>query len=312
MKITKIIQLGFFLILSLGIVLSGCKKEEDTPEPDPNNGSSSVQQLSQDENFEQKVSDDIMNDVEGMLSSGSQRSVEWLPCNATIDSANVVNDTITYFITYNGLNCMKTLYRTGKVEVKSKFGQSWHEVGATVIVSIINYQVTNVYTGESAVVNGVKTHTNVTGGYIVQLGYGLSEVIHKTSGFITINFDNSTNRTWNVARRKVFTGMLGDFTVAVSGFGQAGSYSNLETWGVTRAGDQFYISIPQSIEVKESCGWDPVAGIEIIDIPSASTGATLTFGFDNNNQPIQPGDCPAKYKLDWYVGGSSGTIFLWL
>jgi hypothetical protein len=311
MKTKNLIRLCFILIAALSIALTGCKKDEIT-EPDINNGSTSVQQISEDDNFQQKVIDDINMDVEGLMSIGSQRSITWLPCNATIDSTSVINDTITYYITYHGLNCPETLYRTGKVEVKRHVDILWYMPGATVLVQIINFHVTHVATGRSITINGVKTHTNVTGGYLIQLGYGIDVIIHKTHGFMTITFDDNTNRTWNIARRCVYTGTLGEFVLAVDGFGQVGTYTNLVTWGVARNGDQFYISIPQSVEYKEVCSWDPVSGISNIDIPSGNKGATLTFGYDSNNQPITPGDCPTKYKVDWYHNGNSGTIFLWL
>jgi len=312
MKKYNFLKPGLVLFLAIGMVISGCKKEEETPEPDPQEGSTTVQEVSVDDNFQQKVTDDILQDVESIMSTGNQRSVEWLPCNATIDSADVINDTVTYYITYDGLNCMGTLYRTGQVRVKRNVNDQWYKQGSSVIIEIINFQVTRVLTQRSITINGTKTHTNVTGGLLVWLGYGITEVIHKTTGFMTIQFDDNTNRTWNIARRLVYTGILGDFKMAMDGFGQVGSRTNLVTWGVSRSGDQFYISTPQSVLFKQSCGWNPVSGIENIDIPSSTTGATLTFGYDENNQPIEPGDCPAKYKMDWYYNGYSGTIFLWL
>ena len=312
MKKYNFLKLGLVLFLAIGMVISGCKKEEETPEPDPQKGSTSVQEVSTDDNYQQKVTDEIFQDVESVMSAGNQRSIDWLPCNATIDSANVVNDTVTYYITYHGLNCEETLYRTGQVRVHRHVNENWMMQGATVIIEIINFNVIHVQTQYSITINGTQTHTNVTGGLLVQLGFVLTEVIHKTTGFMTIQFDDNTNRTWNIARRMLYTGTLGDFTVAMDGFGLVGSYSNVVTWGVSRSGDQFYISTPQSVVITQACNWNPVSGIETIDIPSSTTGATLTFGYDENNQPIEPGNCPSKYKMDWYYNGYSGTIFLWL
>jgi hypothetical protein len=184
--------------------------------------------------------------------------------------------------------------------------------GATVDVQIINLQVTKVATGQSIVINGNRKNENVSGGFILQLGYGVDEIIHRTSGMMTIVFDNGTNRTWNIARRLVYTGTWQNYVLSISGFGTAGSFNNLVTWGVTRQGDQFYISTPQPIAHKEVCGWDPCSGIHSMEIPSLDMGATLTFGFDSNNQPISGDDCPTKYKLDWHHNGNSGTVFLWL
>ncbi len=311
MKTNLFFKLSLLFIAAFTLSITGCQKDPIDPIPD-GNGSTTVQQLSQDDNHLQKIDDDINLDIEVMMTGGGMKSTTWLPCNATIDSANVVNDTITYYITYHGLNCPETMYRTGKVEVKKAVGTQWHMPGATVMVKIINLQITRVATQKTITINGVKTHKNVTGGLLVQLGYGVNTIIHKTHGFMTVNFDDGSNRTWNIARRIVYTGTLGAFVIGVDGFGQVGGYSDLVTWGVSRNGHQFYISVPQPVHYFQACNFNPVNGIQSIDIPSANKGATLTFGFDSNNQPVVPPECPTKYKLDWYHGQNSGTIFLWL
>jgi hypothetical protein len=47
-------------------------------------------------------------------------------------------------------------------------------------------------------------------------------------------------------------------------------------------------------------------------IPSDDKQATITFGYDNNNQLILNGDCPTKYRVDWQKGSNSGTVYLFL
>ncbi len=306
----QLFKLSFLLIAAIALVITGCKKD-DTTDPGTN-GSTSIQEISQDDNELQQIDDDINLDIEIMLTGGGLKSINWLPCNATIDSANVVNDSITYYITYHGLNCPETLYRTGKVEVKKKVGTHWYSEGATVLVKIINLQVTKVATQKTKIINGVKTHKNVTGGLLVQLGYGITHIVHRTWGFITVNFEDGTNRTWNIARKRTYSGSLGQFVIGVDGFGKVGEYTDLVTWGVARNGHQFYISTPQPVRYKQNCNFKPVKGISTINIPSTDKGATLTYGYDNNNQPIVPPACPTKYKVDWFHGANSGTIFLWL
>lgn len=299
------------LVAAFALTFSGCQKDPVDPAPD-GNGSTSVQQISQDDTHLQKIDDDINLDIEVMMTGGGLKSTDWLPCNATIDSANIVNDTITYYITYHGLNCPETVYRTGKVEVSKHVGTQWYMPGATVLVKTINLQVTRVASQKTIVINGVKTHKNVTGGLLVQLGYGINTIVHKTHGFMTVNFEDGSNRTWNIARRIIYTGTLGSFVMGVEGFGQVGNYTGLVTWGVGRNGDQFYNSVSQTVHYVQACNFDPVDGIQSIDIPSKNKGATMTFGFDSNNQPVVPPACPTKFKLDWYHGQNSGTIFLWL
>ncbi len=318
MKTSHLFKLSMILVAAYALTFAGCKKDPIDPVPDPN-GSTSVQQISQDDNHLQKISDDINLDVEIMMTGGTLKSTNWLPCNATIDSTNVVNDTITYYITYDGLNCPQTLYRTGKVEVSKHVGTQWYMPNATVMIKIVNLQVTHVNNNKTIVINGVKRHQNVTGGLLIQLGFGINTIVHKTHGFMTVNFDDGSNRTWNVARRCLYngtfninTGTFDQLTIGVDGFGQVGGYSDLVTWGLARNGDQFYISVPQPVHYPLSCGFDPVNGIQTIDIPSKNKGATITYGFDSNNQPVVPPACPTKYKVDWYHNQNSGTIYLWL
>ncbi|TSA30370.1 MAG: hypothetical protein D4R67_00580 [Bacteroidetes bacterium] len=306
------------LTAAFALAIMGCQKNPNTDPPGPD-GSTSVQQISQDDNQLQKIDDDINLDIEIMMTGGGLKSTTWLPCNATIDSTNIVNDTITYYITYHGLNCPGTLFRTGKVEVKKHVGTHWYMPGATVMVQIINMEVTRVATGKTIVINGVKTHKNVTGYLLIQLGFDINTIVHKTHGFMTVNFDDGSNRTWNIARRCLYTGVFnintGTFdqlVLGVDGFGQVGAYTGLVTWGVARNGDQFYISVPQPVHFDLACNFNPVNGIQVIDIPSADKGATITYGYDSNNDPVIPPACPTKYKVDWYHGQNSGTIFLWL
>lgn len=306
------------LFALVALVFSGCKKDPVDPIPDDSN-STSVQQISQDDNRLQNIDDDINLDIEVMMTGGNLKSTTWLPCNATIDSTSIVNDTITYYITYHGLNCHETLYRTGRVEVKKHVGTQWFMPEATVMIKIINLQVTHVNSQKTVVINGAKTHKNVTGGLLIQLGFGINTIIHRTHGFMTVNFDDGSNRTWNIARRIIYigsfninTGNFNELTIGVDGFGTVGEYTNLVTWGVGRNGDQFYISVPQPVHYVLACNFNPVNGVQTIDIPSKNKGATLTFGFDENNQPVVPPECPSKYKLDWYHGQHSGTIYLWL
>jgi len=309
MKTMKVLKLGALLIVVAGLSLTGCKKDkQNNLSPD----SSNLQQLSKDENTVTAVSDETMNDVNNYLSSGNLKSTESVPCHAWVDSTAVVNDTITFFITYNGLNCNGTRTRTGQVEIKKRVGTHWHEAGATVIVTYINFTITKVSTGKSLKLNGTKTFQNVTGGFLFQLGNGYTSIVHKVWGSMQATFDDNSTRTWNIARQKTFTGTVGQLEMTVDGFGSADSYNNLVIWGTNRQSDQFYTQITQSVVYKEACGWDPVTGIKIHQIPASSKKATITFGYDNNNQMVTNGDCPTKYKLDWEIGTHSGTVYLFL
>ncbi len=309
MKSTNLFRLTFLILAIIGLSWAGCKKDKNT---EPSSDSSSLQQLAGDEETMESSMDESMNEINNFLSGGILKSTAFLPCNATVDSTPVVNDTITIYITYNGLNCLGTRYRTGQVEIKKRVGTQWSQPGATVIVKHINFSISKILESTFITINGVKVYQNVSGGLIRQLGTELNTVVYRTWGQAIININDSTNKTWNIAHQITYSGSLPDnLSLTSDGFGTAGGYENLVTWGINRQGENFYTQIIQPVTRSQNCNWDPSAGIKKHFIPSDSKSATLTFGFDRYNQPVV-NECPAKYKLDWQRHNKSGTVFRWL
>ncbi|NVO20114.1 MAG: hypothetical protein HXX13_10460 [Bacteroidetes bacterium] len=311
MKTRTIFPLAILFFTVSVLSLTGCKKDKID---EGNSDSSSMEQLSNDENNAEAVMDDATQDVENVLSYHSLlKSTEGLPCNATVDSVAVSNDTITILITYNGLNCNGTRNRTGQIEIKKKVGTHWGQAGATIRYRYINFSVTRVATGRSITLNGTKTFVNVNGGFIWQVGNPLvPSVTHQQTGSMQITFDNGDTRNWNIARQRTYTGTQGNLLMTVDGLGTAGDYSNLVTWGLNRKGEQFYTQITQSVVLRQQCGWDPVLGVKVHQIPSDNKSATITFGYNNNNEPITGDECPTRFRIDWQKGTHSGTKYLQL
>jgi hypothetical protein len=310
MKTNQLFRILFLFLAVSGMVLTGCQKDKNN---NPNTDSSAVQQLSGDEATFESAMDESMNDVDLFLGGNNLKSTDALPCNATVDSTAIVNDTITIYITYNGLNCSGTRYRTGQVEIKKRVGMHWYEQGATVLIRHINFTITKVSNNKSITINSVKVHKNVSGGVIPQLGNNVTTIVHRTFGHANVAFEDGTFRVWNVARQKTYTGTFpGHVRVTLDGLGTVGDFNNLVVWGINRQGDHFYTQIVEPVLHRQSCDWDPCAGIKKHSIPAVDKSATLTFGFDSNNQPITGTDCPTKYKVDWQHGSNSGTVYLWL
>lgn len=310
MKTTNLFRIGALLLALTSLTLTSCKKdklEEGT------NDSTSITQLATDEVNVEDITNDALQEVEGVLSynSGNLKSTGGIPCNATVDSTLVVNDTITIFITYDGLSCNGKRLRVGQVEIKKQVGSLWGMPGASVNVRYINFAVTKVATGKTFILNSSTTYTNVTGGFLYMLGhFGLTSLVHRVSGNLSVTFDNGTTRNWNIARQRTFTGIPGEIVLTVDGFGTSGEYSNLVVWGTNRNNEEFFTQITQSVVYKEACDGDPVSGIKFHQIPSASKSATITFGYNSNNEPITGDECPTHYRVDWVNGTYTGTSFL--
>ena len=316
MKTAKILGLGLFLAVLVAFGTTSCKKDKtSTTTENPN--TASMQNLSSDENQVTTANDEATNDINAVLggTGGTKSNEGWRkPCNATIDSTSVVQDTITYYITYNGKNCRGNLERHGQVEIKKNVNTRWHQAGAVVYYKFINLQVIHLRSQKSVTLNGQKKYTNVSGGLIWMVPQYISSVTFKDEGNMTVLFDDNSTKTWNVARQSTFTFSTTDneYVLTIDGFGSADGYSNLVLWGTNRNSEQFYMQILQSVVHRQFCDFDPCTGVKKMSIPSDSKGATLTFGYNNNDEPVTGNDCPTKYKVDWYKGSKSGTLYLFL
>ncbi len=298
---------SILLLAVFAIGFTSCKKDK---KPD----TSSLQQMVADENKVAAADDEVMKDINSMLSGNGNKALDIMPCNVSIDSSTIVGDTIIYSLTFNGLNCSGRWNRVGHAEARKHVNTHWADVGAQVTVKYFNVIFTRVSNNLSLTLNGTRTFTNVSGGKIHDLGINATSIVHRITGYLIATFDDNTTRTWNVARQRTYTGTLGNLWVTVDGFGSANGYDNLVVWGVNRHGEQFYTQITQSVIHKEVCDFDPCAGVKVHQIPSENKMATFTAGFDNNDQPVDVNSnvCPTKYRIDWQINGNTGTIFKFL
>lgn len=299
------------LIIAVAVVsflFSGCDKDKIEKDFD----SSSMQQLAQDEIAIESYSNEALNDANEVLSKGGGlKSISSMPCNMTYDSI-VSGDTMTYTLTFNGLNCNGNKLKTGQIIIKRIVTAAWSQAGTYVSVQFINFKVTKVTSQKWIMLNGTKVWTNVSGGLIKNLGNPNTTIVtHSIIGSIQASFSDTTTRTWNIARKKTFTGTYPDALIlSIEGLGSSNGYSNLATWGLNRHNENFYTQINQAIVLKQVCGWNPVSGVKVHQIPVDNKTATATFGYDSNNQPVTGGNCPDRYKVDWAKNGNSGTFFL--
>jgi hypothetical protein len=309
MKTKKFSNLVIILVSAITLTFASCAKDDlNKGTADP----ATLVQLSTDETNVESILKDAESDITSVLSNnaGGFKSTEWLPCNASVDTVLIANDTLTVRITFNGLTCNNKHNRTGKIELKTKVGTHWNQIGATVVCKFIDFTMTRVATGKSIKLNGTKTIVNVNGGHRWQVGTIISSYVERISGTMQASFDNGTSRTWNIARKITYTGTAGQYIMTIDGFGSSDSYQNLVVWGTNRQGEKFFTQITQSVVCRQACDWDPVSGIKIHQIPSDNKSATITFGFNNNNEPITGDECPTRYRVDWQINNKSGTSFL--
>ena len=288
-----------------------CKKDNGSPDTKPSASDTltTTEHVSQDDNNLDAITLDLEGDVESFL---TQTKSILTPCNATLDSIKTYGDSTMYFITYNGLSCNGKFNKFGKVEIKRKTIDHWYNAGCGVTVKEINMTITRTVNNKTVIVNSFKTHRNVSGGLIPQLN-GTNHITHKTTGIINVLFDNTTTKIWNISKIRTFTGAFPDsMDMTLTGDGTLGTRNHMLSWGTNRDSEEFFVTGMEPIVFKEKCSWDPCSGKKKIEIPSDNKGATITFGYNNQNQPIGPNDCPTKYKLEWWKGNNTGIVYLYL
>jgi len=307
-------KLLLFALLSIVIIfsvsISSCKKDKEKEDLNY----SSLEKLSQDELLFENFTNEALDEANDVVSPAGLKSTYTLPCNADIDTS-YIQDTVVYTITYHGANCNNSKLRFGVLKVKKTLNTNWSQAGAKLSVEFINLKIAKVTNPSKWLLfNGKKTWENVSGGLIKNLSStNINPVIHHVTGNINTMFADSTTRSWIVARKKTFSGVYpGSLVLTIEGFGSANGYSNLVTWGTNRDNEAFYTSISLPITIKQSCYWLPTSGVKTHQIPSDNKSATITFGFDLNNQPINSYSCAQKYKVDWVKGSASGSFFAFL
>lgn len=310
----KTLKFSILALLIIGFMISGCKKDESEQllNDQQQTDTTSMEELSYDEDLFVRASDDILEDIGKFLTAEKDRETQQLPCGSTLDSTIYVNDTMYYYLDFDGLNCNHTLYRRGKAIVRTDMSAIWPQANATVHVELTNFKVTRLATGRWLIFDGFHDNTNISGGRLIHLGNGLDSIEHHIDGAVNVTFMDNTTKTWQVARAKLFTGTYPALNLETWGYGVDGEYDDLVVWGVNRLGNNFYTQITLPIERRSACQWKPSAGIKIHTLPASSLILTLTFGFDENNIPIQPGDCAEKFKLEWQTPNSGGYVYLWL
>lgn len=295
------------IILVVTVLISACKKDE--PE-EVTTDSTPVQQLSSDDKALENNLDEAMVDAGGVLSGTMGYKMAGLPCNAILDSVYIINDTVHYHVTYNGLNCIQTKQRSGVIIIKLKNNTQWFLAGAFMTMEFHDYRVTNVYTGNSMLINGHSKIENISGGVLALLGNGLNSLIHRNTAHIRVAFNAGISREWHLTKRLVYSGEQGNLVMTVEGFGTANNYQNLLSWGQERDGKVFYTQVAEAVVFRERCNWVPFSGSEIYSIPADDLKASVKFGFNNQNNPVMGNECPTRYRLIWQQHGHSGTIFL--
>jgi hypothetical protein len=301
------IQLLAGICLFVSSTFFACKK--NTAEADY---ATELSNQSDDQSRFTNETDAVANDANSVMDNytsftGREAATLALPCDATVVTDTVSNPrTIT--ITYNGLNCQGTRTRTGVVKLSMPSTQRWKDAGAVLTVTITNLKITRLSDNKSITINGTKTITNVSGGLLRNLA-SLNSITHTiTSSGITVTFDDGSTRSWQIAKKRVFTYNNGIVITTTGTYSDNGT-TGISEWGTNRNGNAFVTSITQPLVVRQDCNFRLTSG-QVTHSRLIATGV-VTFGLDASGNPTS---CPSGtyyFKLVWTgANGVTRTVIL--
>ncbi len=291
------------LFFSVVFVLASCQKDSDSPDY-----SSESSAHADDQNRFSAELDAAANDANLILETtpgffGRGEGVQSLICDATI-AVDTMSNPRTITITYNGTNCLGNRTRTGVIVISMAQGIRWNNAGAQLNVSFQNFKITRTSDNKSITINGTQTYTNISGGLLINLPV-LNTITHSiTSNNMSVTFDNASQRSWQVARQRVFTYNNGA-VITVTGMHSQGGITGIAEWGTNRFGNAFTTAITQPLVFKQDCLFR--LGNGKVEHATAFFNASVTFGLDANGNPATcPGANPYYMKVVW-TGPSGNT-----
>lgn len=228
--------------------------------------------------------------------TGRNSNIQSLICDADI-TIDTLSNPRTITITYNGTNCLGNRTRTGSIIISMPSGIRWRNAGATLTVNFQNLKITRVSDNKSITINGTQNITNVSGGLLVNLAT-LGSITHTiSSSNMSVTFDDGSQRTWQVGRRRVFTYNNG-LVIATTGTHTEGVVTGIAEWGTNRYAHSFTTAIAQPLIIRQDCNFRLVSGK--VKHATSLFNSTVTFGLDAAGNPAGcPGSAFYYLKIEW-------------
>lgn len=302
-------NLLYLLSFSLLVTFAACKKDS---KPDNNNNTDSEPAVHADDQsrFSAEV-DAVAYDADIALETSSSftgrvQGMLGVICDASI-AVNTASNPMTITITYDSTNCLGNRVRSGVVVLSMAQGTQWKNAGAAITVTFQNLKIRRLSDNKSITINGTQTYTNVSGGLLINLAT-LNTITHAiTSNGLTVTFDNGSQRSWQVAKQRVFTYNSG-IVITTTGTHSIGNVTNIAEWGTNRFGAAFTTAITSPLTIRQDCNFRLTSGAVTHTTPVYN--ASVTFGLNAAGSPTScPGANPYYYKLIWTgPNGNSLTV----
>ena len=301
------------LIFLMAVSFVSCKKTDTDP---PKTDETTDLSVHSDDEYRfsgeiDAIATDANTVIEGNASfNGRIENILGTICNATA-VADSTNDIKKITVTYNGLDCFMKNTVSGTVVLSMPRATHWKDVGAVLTVNIQNLKITRVLDNKSITINGTKTITNVSGGRLRDLA-SRGTITHTIVGTdLSVTFDNGTQRTWQVAKKRVFTYNNGA-VITTTGMHTEDTVDGIAEWGTNRFGKTFATAISQPLVIRQDCDFKLVSGQ--VTHSKLSANVTVTFGLNAAGEPTSCANVGAGsfyFKLIWQgTNGATGTVIL--
>jgi hypothetical protein len=295
----------YALMLGLLTGFAACKKDTAT-----NTGNDTeISTHSDDQSLFSSEIDAISNDADAVLEFYSAISAREMGADTTICGASIswdiLSDPQTATITFNGDDCAGRK-REGSVVISLAKGTKWKDAGASVSISFQNVKITRLSDNKSVTINGTQTYTNESGGLLRNLSSQQTITHTIAADDFSVTFDNGAQRTWKVAKKRVFTYDDG-VVIATSGNHTEGDTEGIAEWGTNRFGAAFTTVISQPLTIRQDCDFRLTGGVVTHTVGGLS--ATVTFGLDKDGNAVSCPEGNYYYKLV-YTGPNGNTFTL--
>ena len=302
----KKLLLGVSLVtLFTAVILVSCKKNNDDKKDSTNFDTEATMQSDDQNDFSMQVeavADDVNLELESSASLNGRLDGLIDLVNATV-TADTTGAARTLTITYHGADALGVYTRTGVVTISIPAGVHWKNAGAAITVTYTNLVVTRIADNKSFTINGAHVITNVSGGLLINVvAHPVTHTI--TSAGMTVTFSAGGQRTWQVARQRVFSYNNG-VVVTITGTHTEGNLTGVAEWGTNRYGRTFTSSISQPLVIRQDCNFRLTSGQIIHTVPVFT--ATATFGLNSSGAATTcPGAGHYYVKIDW-VGQNNNS-----
>ncbi len=258
---------------------------------------------------------DALSDV-GFGKNETGKSLTSSPLCGCIVDASQSSQNIIFFNFDGSTPCFSpSLTRSGQIKVELISGASWHDAGAVIRETFIDYKLTRLSDNRSIEFDGEKTLKNLNGNDWLGFFLSTNTLSYAERALnIDVTFENGETAIWNSARVTEWSYVQANSTPGIQvpfisfravGDTTLNGQATTDSWGVNRFGQDFVTYYNAEIISNTYCGlWRPKSGELVHEVNGDQY--TLTMGVDQNGNAAT-GNCAYGFEVSWDVNGTANS-----